>query len=70
LWIKAPEDSILRKLLWYEAGGQVSDRQWRDVQGILRVSAAHLDTEYLQLWAQQLGLDTLLARARASTLEE
>jgi hypothetical protein len=63
LWIKSPEDSILRKLLWYQAGGQVSDHQWRDVQGILRVSAATLDTGYLRLWASRLGLDELLARA-------
>src|SRR5262245_55494876 len=31
LWIKSPEDTILRKLLWYREGGEVSEKQWRDV---------------------------------------
>lgn len=66
LWMKSPEDSVLRKLLWYQQGGQVSDRQWRDVRGILRVSAEILDREYLKLWARRLGVDPLLSRASAS----
>jgi hypothetical protein len=28
LVLKTPEDTVLRKLLWYEQGGRVSDRQW------------------------------------------
>jgi hypothetical protein len=63
--VKSPEDSILRKLLWYQASGQQSDRQLRDVQGILRVSAAILDRAYLQEWADRLGIQPLLAKAAA-----
>lgn len=66
LWVKSPEDSVLRKLLWYQAGGQVSDRQWRDVLGVLRVGGANLDHSYLQRWAVLLGIESLLARALAS----
>lgn len=29
LFVKSPEDTVLRKLLWFRAGGEVSDRQWR-----------------------------------------
>jgi hypothetical protein len=64
LFIKAPEDTVLRKLLWYRAGGEVSDRQWRDVVAVLRVSAPDLDAGYLDRWAARLGLGELLARAR------
>jgi hypothetical protein len=64
LFIKAPEDTVLRKLSWYRAGGEVSDRQWRDVVSVLRVSAPELDTAYLDNWAGRLGLAALLARAR------
>src|SRR5678815_747272 len=31
------EDIILQKLLWFVAGGGVSDRQWRDIRGVVRV---------------------------------
>jgi hypothetical protein len=63
LFIKSPEDSVLRKLLWYRAGGSVSDRQWRDVVEVLRHSAP-LDIAYLDTWADRLALSALLARAR------
>jgi hypothetical protein len=62
--IKSPEDTVLRKLLWFRAGGGVSERQWRDVVQVLRVSGPELDARYLEGWASKLGLDALLARAR------
>lgn len=64
LFIKAPEDTVLRKLSWYRAGGEVSDRQWRDVVSVLRVSAPDLDSAYLDRWAARLSLTGLLARAQ------
>jgi hypothetical protein len=65
LVIKAPEDSVLRKLLWYRQGGEVSEKQWRDVVSILRVSQAELDRAYLTEWARRLRCEDLLARAEA-----
>jgi hypothetical protein len=65
LWIKSPEDTILRKLLWYREGGQVSEKQWRDVVEVLRIRGPHLERPYLDLWAARLSLESLLARARA-----
>jgi hypothetical protein len=35
--VATPEDTLLAKLEWYRAGGEVSERQWRDVLGILEV---------------------------------
>lgn len=65
LLVKSPEDTVLRKLLWYREGGSVSERQWRDVMAVLRESGAALDAGHLDRWASRLGLEDLLARARA-----
>lgn len=59
----SPEDVVLAKLRWYEQGGRVSDRQWQDLQGILRLRAEHLDRAHLEHWARELGLTELLATA-------
>ena len=64
LVFKTAEDTILRKLEWFRSGGEVSEQQWRDVLGVLAVSAAKLDDTYLDRWAASLGLADLLARAR------
>lgn len=64
LHVKRAEDSVLRKLLWYRAGGEVSDRQWRDLVSVLRQSREVIDGAYLDAWAERLGLQGLLARAR------
>ena len=58
------EDIILAKLQWYRAGGEVSERQWSDVQNLLALNH-DVDREYLTNWAQRLGLRDLLARATA-----
>lgn len=63
--IKSPEDTVLRKLLWYRAGGAVSDRQWRDVVQVLRQSARQIDDGYLAEWAPRLGVSDLLLRAQS-----
>jgi hypothetical protein len=67
-FVKSPEDLILRKLLWYRAGGEVSERQWNDVLGILKVQAAGLDHGYLREWAAQLGVTDLLDHAFAAAV--
>ena len=60
--VASAEDSILSKLVWYKTGGEVSDQQWRDVLGVVKVQHACLDLEYLRRWAAQLGVDELLTR--------
>ena len=62
-YVTTAEDIVLAKLEWYRAGGEVSDRQWRDVLGVLRVQGDRLDQEYLRLGADELGLADLLDRA-------
>lgn len=64
LMVKSPEDTILRKLLWFRDGGEVSSNQWRDVTQVLLVNEGRLDESYLDEWAPRLGIDDLLGRAR------
>lgn len=47
----------------YAVGGSISDRQWRDVVGILRTVGTELDREYLERTAELVGLTSLLATA-------
>lgn len=61
--VKSPEDLVLRKLSWYRAGGEVSERQWDDVIGVLKVQAERLDIGYLRRWAVELQIDDLAERA-------
>jgi hypothetical protein len=65
LFVKAPEDTVLRKLLWYREGGEVSSKQWRDIVEVLRISGAEMDQPYLTTWSEKLRVDDLLGRAQA-----
>lgn len=64
-FVATPEDVVLAKLEWYAKGGRVSERQWGDILGVLRVQGEALDRDYLRRWAAELGLVELLAQAVA-----
>lgn len=59
-WLISPEDLILAKLLW---GQGVSEKQWRDTLGILKVQSESLDFDYLWNWGDRLQVVELLSRA-------
>jgi len=59
------EGSILAKLDWFKAGGELSERQWKDVQGILRLQKDRLGLVYLKKWSAEMGLADLFSRALA-----
>ncbi|MGZ3646137.1 MAG: hypothetical protein ACXVCM_20065 [Ktedonobacteraceae bacterium] len=63
LKVASPEGTILNKLEGYRMGGEVSDRQWNDILGVLKVQGTHLDMSYLQGWAVNLKVADLLERA-------
>jgi hypothetical protein len=60
--VATAEDILLAKLQWYQAGGEVSERQWSDIQGVLACNP-ELNFDYLNSWAARLGVSLLLARA-------
>ena len=60
------EDILLAKLHWYREGGGVSEKQWRDIRGIVRRRGGELNQSYLQNGARILGVSDLLERALAS----
>jgi hypothetical protein len=59
------EDTILQKLAWFALGGGVSERQWNDVLGVIKVRRGDLDLAYLRRWAEESGVEELLNRALA-----
>lgn len=65
--VKSPEDTMLRQLLWYRIGGEVSERQWTDVLGIARLQGDRLDRTYLQHWALKLGVQELLEQVQSNS---
>ena len=62
-YFASPEDIILNKLEWFQMGGKVSERQWHDVLGIMKVQRELMDKEYLRRWAAELGISDLLEQA-------
>ncbi len=48
---------------WYRMAGEVSDRQWRDILGVMKTRADDLDRVYLRKWALELKVIDLLERA-------
>jgi hypothetical protein len=61
--VSSAEDVVLAKLEWYRKGGELSERQWADVIGVLHATGSALDLPYLRHGAVELGILDLLARA-------
>ncbi len=59
----SPEDIIINKLNWYQMGDRISERQWLDVIGVIKIQKNSLDKKYLKKWAVKLNLIELLKKA-------
>ena len=70
LHVYAAEDILLQKLRWYRLGSESSDRQWRDVLGIMLAQGATMDEAYLDRGAERIDARDLLDRARCEVREE
>lgn len=62
-YLSSPEDILLAKLEWFRMGGGASDRQWRDIKGLIKTQLFGLDFDYLEHWAQELKVADLLDKA-------
>jgi hypothetical protein len=60
--VVSAEDIFLAKLLWYQEGGNVSERQWNDLLNLVLVQGNRLDRQYLAVQAKRLGVSHLLVR--------
>ena len=63
VFVATAEDTVLAKLEWARLGE--SDRQLRDVRGILEVKADALDRAYIERWLDDLGVRELWDRVCA-----
>lgn len=57
------EDTVVFKLHWFRLGGEVSERQWADVLGMLRLKRSLMDLEYARRWSKHFHVEDLLERA-------
>ena len=62
-YVCSAEDTILKKLNWSKRSQ--SEKQWRDVQTILRIQGDSLDFEYMTRWATTLTVAEELQEALA-----
>ena len=65
--VTSPEGIVLQKLVWFRKSGEVSERQWRDVIGVLKAQSKTLDACALRDWGRDLGVDDLLHQALAES---
>ena len=63
VFLATAEDSIITKLEWAKLGD--SERQLRDVAGIISVRGITLDRRYIERWVAALELDAEWRRAQA-----
>ena len=62
IYFTSPEDLILVKLKWYKKSH--SDKQFEDVQSILKISGDKMDNAYLRGWAHDLGVSEILEQIK------
>jgi hypothetical protein len=63
IYVHPPEDVLLQKLRCFRLSGETSDRQWRDVLGIIRVQGTALNRRYLAEHAPLVDVAEVLQRA-------
>jgi hypothetical protein len=67
VFVATAEDTILAKLEWAKLGE--SERQLRDVRGILEVNGESLDRAYVERWLDELGVRDLWERIQEASSE-
>ncbi len=54
VWVISAEDAILSKLEWARESN--SQQQMEDALGVVQTQRGDLDEQYLQKWAEELGV--------------
>jgi hypothetical protein len=65
VFVASAEDTIIAKLEWSLQGGG-SERQRRDIVGILETAGPSIDIAYVERWVRDLGLETEWHAVRAN----
>ena len=67
LHVSSPEDTIIAKLEWSQQSGG-SERQLRDIAGVLATTGEALDRAYIERWVRDLGLEQAWDAAQTTQL--
>jgi hypothetical protein len=62
-YLCSAEDIILQKLVWFRMTKNESQKQWRDILGVLKLQGENLDFNYLWQWADIIGVTETLPQA-------
>lgn len=62
----SPEDVIIKKMEYYKEGG--SEKHLRDITGILKISNAEVDQDYIESWVKKLDLVEIWDAIKKRTL--
>lgn len=65
IFVASPEDTIVQKLHWYRLGDEVSERQWLDAAGVVKMRQDQLDLGYMRNVAEEMDVADLLDRLLA-----
>lgn len=63
--VASAEDVVVAKLNRYRKGGEVSDRQWADLKGLVAAQADALDLTYVCRWCRHFETEDLVERLLA-----
>lgn len=61
VYLVSPEDIVINKLRWGQRSK--SEKQWRDVLGVLKTQQGNVDYEYMHRWSANFDLSEVLEQA-------
>ena len=61
--VACAEHILVQKLRWYDLGNRVSERQWRDIAGIIAVMP-DLRWNLIERWATEYGVGSLVSEIK------
>ncbi|MCB1033226.1 MAG: hypothetical protein KDD47_05270 [Acidobacteria bacterium] len=67
-YFASAEDVIVKKMDFFREGG--SEKHLRDIAGILRISRDSLDLDYVENWADHLGLEAIWRTILRKSLQD